>query len=317
MRCDECLPEEVKRKTTGGDGREVKRLGGPRRPTEMEVEDHERTHLPFRNWCSHCVKGKGKDLDHRKSIEEERGLSEYSFDYCFPGDEFGFKITVLVGREHGTGMTMGAVVPTKGSSGRYSAEKIMEFMEECGDGGMDVIIKSDQEQAIEVLMKDLVELRGDTKARRTIVEESPVKSSGSNGKVERGALTVEGHIRVMKSAFEGRIKRKVDAERRVVTFMAEYAAYLINRLEVGKDGKTGYERSKGKKAKVLGIEFGEKLPWKKRTKDKMEKINTRWEYGIFVGVRRRSGEVWLATKDGVVRARSVRRIPIGERWVED
>ena len=99
--------------------------------------------------------------------------------------------------------------------------------------------------------------------------------------------------------------------------MVEYAGYLVNRLEVGKDGKTAYERSRGKKATVLGIEFGEKLLWKKKQKDKMEKINTRWEYGIFVGVRRRSGEVWLATKDGVVRARSIRRIPIGERWVDD
>ena len=31
------------------------------------------------------------------------------------------------------------------------------------------------------------------------------------------------------------------------------------RLEVGKDGKTAYERAKGKKATVVGIEFGEKF----------------------------------------------------------
>ena len=139
-------------------------------------------------------------MDHRKEVGEERGLSEYSFDYCFPGDEFGFKVTVLVGRERNTGMTMGTVVPMKGSSGRFSAEKIVEFMGECGDGGMDVIVKSDQEPAIGVLMKDLVEVRGDTNARRTMIEESPVESKGSNGVVERSAQTIEGQIRVMKSA---------------------------------------------------------------------------------------------------------------------
>jgi len=257
-------------------------------------------------------------LDHRKSAEEERGLSEYSFDYCFPGDEFGFKLTVLVGRERATGMNMGTVVPMKGTSGRFSAEKIMEFMEECGDSNMDVIVKSDQEPAIKILMKDVMELRGDTKERRTILEEAPVKSKGSNGVIERAAQGVEGQIRVMKSALEGRLKMEVDAERRIVTFMAEYAGYLMNRLEVGKDGKTAYERTKGKKATVLGIEFGEKLMWMKRTKEKMEKINPRWEYGIFVGVRRRSGEVWVATKEGeLVSARSVRRIPEEERWGVD
>ena len=51
---------------------------------------------------------------------------------------------------------------------------------------------------------------------------------------------------------------QVDAGANVVTFMAEYASFLLNRLELGKDGKTAYERVKGKSATVLGIEFGEK-----------------------------------------------------------
>ena len=181
------MGEEVGRERADGEEREVKKLGDPRKPTQEEVVLHERTHLPYRNWCYHCVRGKGKDLDHRKSADEERGLSEYSFDYCFPGDEFGFKLTVLVGRERATGMNMGTVVPMKGTSGRFSAEKIMEFMEECGDSNMDVIVKSDQEPAIKILMKDVMELRGDTKERRTILEEAPVKSKGSNGVIERAA----------------------------------------------------------------------------------------------------------------------------------
>jgi len=81
----------------------VKKLIDPRRPTEHEVEEHNFTHLPYRNWCPVCIQAKGKDLDHRKSLEEERGLAEYSFDYCFPGDERGNRITILVGRERVTG----------------------------------------------------------------------------------------------------------------------------------------------------------------------------------------------------------------------
>ena len=50
---------------------------------------------------------------------------------------------------------------------------------------------------------------------------------------------------------------------------------------------------------------------------KLEKINARWEFGIFVGVRRRSGEVWIATKDKILTARSVRRIPVEQRWTQD
>ena len=69
-------------------------------------------------------------------------------------------------------------------------------------------------------------------------------------------------------------------------------------MEEGKHGKTAFETSRGKEAKVMGgVEFGEKLLWMKRQKDnqKMGKIEARWEYGVFVGVRRRSGELWIAT----------------------
>ena len=45
-------------------------------------------------------------------------------------------------------------------------------------------------------------------------------------------------------------------------FIAENAACLINQLEVGKDGKTAYERCRGKQAIVMANEFGEKILWK-------------------------------------------------------
>ena len=85
------------------DERVVKDLVDPRRPTQKEIDEHYKTHLPYRNWCPICIQGKGRDADHRKALEEERGLSEYSFDYCFPGDEFGCKLTILAGKERNTG----------------------------------------------------------------------------------------------------------------------------------------------------------------------------------------------------------------------
>ena len=81
----------------------------------------------------------------------------------------------------------------------------------------------------------------------------------------------------------------MSAREPIVTFVPEYAAYLLNRMEIGKDGKTAYERCKGKKATVLGIKFGERLLYKVKPQIKNEKINSRWGYGITIGVRRRSG----------------------------
>jgi hypothetical protein len=96
--------------------------------------------------------------------------------------------------------------------------------------------------------------------------------------------------------------------------MAEYSAYLLNRLEVGKDGKTAWERSRGKSGNVMGIEFGEKVMYKKKKRDKGAKIEARWEKGIFVGARPCSGEFWISLPSGIRKCRSVRRLPCEERW---
>ena len=47
---------------------------------------------------------------------------------------------------------------------------------------------------------------------------------------------------------------------------------------MGEDGKTAYERTKGKAATVLGIEFGEKISWKRKAGQKMDKISSRWDF---------------------------------------
>ena len=47
------------------EGKFIQRLVDPRLPTEEEVETHRLTHLPYRNWCSECVKANGKDSDNR------------------------------------------------------------------------------------------------------------------------------------------------------------------------------------------------------------------------------------------------------------
>ena len=305
---DEDGEEEEPRRVGKNEGvGRMRNIGDPRLPSRKEVKDHYLAHVPYRNWSPHSVRGRGKDLDHRKSVEEDRRIREFSFDYCFPGDEKGARIAVLLGRERVTGMTMASVVPVKGTSGQFAAMKVLDFIKECGAAETEIILKTDQEPAIEALMADVVKTR---RAAITVLEKSPVGSSGSNGVVERGVQSVEGLIRTLLSACQERLGTRIMLEEKIVIFMAEYAAYLINRLEVGKDGKTAYERCRGKGAIVMAIEFGEKLLWKVRQKNRLE-------YGVFVGVKATSCEVWVATKEGLQTVRSVRRIPVEERWNEN
>ena len=43
----------------------------PRKPTKFEVERHNLTHLPFRDWRPHCVRGKFNNSPHKAKVEKE------------------------------------------------------------------------------------------------------------------------------------------------------------------------------------------------------------------------------------------------------
>ena len=153
---DDSAGEEAHEISADQGTRIVRRLLDPRRPSRADVELNELHHVPYRNCCPHCVKIFGKNLDHRRAVDGERGLGEYRFDYCLPGDEFGFNLTVLAGKEKVGGMCMATVVPTKGTNGVFELEKVKDFMKQCGDEAADIIINTDQEPAIKLLIDEVV-----------------------------------------------------------------------------------------------------------------------------------------------------------------
>ena len=73
----------------------VRNIGYLKLPSQEEVDEHNiRGHLPYRDWCPICVEAMGKDMAHKRDDWKERVHPQYSFDYCFPGDEFGYRWTV-------------------------------------------------------------------------------------------------------------------------------------------------------------------------------------------------------------------------------
>ena len=103
-------------------------------------------------------------------------------------------------------------------------------------------------------------------------------------------------MRTMRSALEARLGVKWDYDHAVWAWMAEYASYLLNRFEVGHDGKTSYERCKGKRAKVLGLEFGESVWWKRRPEGGgLGKLVTRWKEGVFLGCKAATAQIKIGT----------------------
>ena len=69
---------------------ELKHVPAPVLPSKAEVEAHNVSHLPFRSWCSACVRGRGLSFGHRK-VDTKTKVAEQipavSVDYRFFGQQ--------------------------------------------------------------------------------------------------------------------------------------------------------------------------------------------------------------------------------------
>ena len=131
---------------------ELKHVPAPVLPSKEEVETHNVSHLPFRRWCSACVRGRGLSLGHRKvdmKAKEAEQIPTVSVDYGFfgqPEDRAHDTLPVLIVRDVSCSLSDDCCiwnhpVPSKGVTHPYLARALMtdlDFM-----GCKRVILKSD------------------------------------------------------------------------------------------------------------------------------------------------------------------------------
>jgi len=66
--------------------RDIVNMSDPREPSENERREHnEGSHLPFRSWRAHCIRGRGREADRRRYKEQSVGLHELHFDFMLMG----------------------------------------------------------------------------------------------------------------------------------------------------------------------------------------------------------------------------------------
>ena len=73
------------RPVEGEDGRIPAGMPAPYRVSKEEKEAHELTHTPYRAWCRHCVRARGRNAPHRTRDEERKtgGVPKVAMDYFF------------------------------------------------------------------------------------------------------------------------------------------------------------------------------------------------------------------------------------------
>ena len=167
--------------------RNPRRVLDPKLPSQREVDEHNLTHLPDRNWCKHCVFGKGRHAPHYKRTEREDSLAEIHFDYCFMSTAGQPLVTILMGKERESKMSMASMVPMKGASIEFPARRALAFLKEIGLESADVVFKSDQENAIGDLLNNIAKRRSAiTKLEKATEEEVSPEALAAGGVAPAG-----------------------------------------------------------------------------------------------------------------------------------
>ncbi len=152
------------------------------RPSDKEVEDHERTHLPFRSWCPHCVMGRAKSHPHWKQDKEKTGVPVISLDYYYMKDSDKDKdvqgeTPILIWKDDNCKGSMSIAVPEKGIC-EYAIRRASQDINRIL-GYNKMIFKGDQEPALRSVMERIKMLCGE----QCTLDETPVGDSQSNGDV--------------------------------------------------------------------------------------------------------------------------------------
>ena len=157
----------------------------PVRPTKAMVLAHELHHADDRDWCDHCRAGKGVAHQH-KAPENDSGEAEFSIDYAFMPREGQFQLEkhmrnegkvgaspVLIGCDHRSKAIGAMAVDTKGQT-QSAVKWWVGKIDQAGCPGIEIVLRSDQEESIVALKKAVAVMR----QAPTANIESPVRDSG-------------------------------------------------------------------------------------------------------------------------------------------
>ena len=128
------------------------------------------------------------------------------------------------------------MLPQKGAEVNWTSDRLAEDLKSLGYAK--IIFGSDQEPAI-TSIHECLRVRG----IQILPEESPIGDHERTA--ERTVQEIEDAVKVVKDSLEEMLDVQIPTDHPVMSWMVEYAADCLNKFQVGKDGKTAYERVRG------------------------------------------------------------------------
>ena len=302
-------------------------MKAPYRPGAKEVADHNLTHCPPRTWCDHCVKGQSKNYPHLRITGDyaDSTVTRVNMDYCYLKQDVSTtsseheesskarsSMTVLIMQETECASVWAYAVETKGAGAENLVEQITDDFETIGLTKEKLILKADQEASITDVQRAIVKRRV---GHGTGLEQGKVGDSNTNGRVEKAIQDFKGLSRTHRSALEENIGCKISLEDNIVPWLVRHMGHLITICRVRGNGRTAYQKMKGRRTNAQLVPFGETVLFKvPKTQHVIGDFEDRWEQGVWVGFVMRSGEHLVSTAKGTFKVGTVMRRAPGKQW---
>ena len=126
----------------------------------------------------------------------------------------------------------------------------------------------------------------------------------ANGRVEMAVREVKRQCRTLRFSAEQNTSVRIADDSPLLSWLPRFAAQVMNKMRIGKDGKTSEMRRTRRTWRKPMAQFGEKVWFRKTGEDGVSSFARRMTQGIFVGI----------TKSGVVRGRSWTRQTLSDAW---
>ena len=300
--------------------------------------------MPYRSWCPACVAGRGRGPQHPANPTEEKDLqracSTVCCDFWYPGagaddggeadekeeeeeeeeraeEEHGKKaldrLPALVLWDSATKALAASLLPGKSvARNRYAVDSAVTVIDhDWGLAGETVILKGDGEPALVAFRKEVAEAR----RGRTILETSPPGDHQANGAAEQAVRTARAHYRTHLAALAAKLRLEdMPSDTPILPWAIRHGAWCYCRFAVGADGRTGWERARGKPYKAVLAQLGETVLFLRPLRQRRTKQKGRFQRGIFLGRVDRTDEVMVAQGNRLVRTTKFLRLPENEQW---
>ena len=272
-----------------------------RQPTPHERKLHEATHLPFRQWCGHCVAAKSKDNVHKHQEEDQRSRPTVQVD--FGHAECG---EVLIAVDYWTKACMAEVMSKK--SVNVIGESLANFLGELGYAEP-IEICCDNEPVLAAGVKLTKDIRT-RNGLETIVTCGKAYDKGRTSAAERYIRTIRNQAKCVISFVEEKLEALIPANAVIQAWAFQHGAWLINKFHKSSvTGLTAFQCVHGRPYRGRICTFGESVYGHDA---KQSKYKLQWRRGLWLGKDNFDHDLVAVGDNEVLRCKAVRKA--SEEW---